>query len=114
MLVGSADGGTGTNPTLGRDGNGLNPALNLTRHGLLVYTSAGDPNSGSTLALSFNGTNTAYILGSPASTATDNFGLPAWIKPTADGSSTQRVIYTGAPPTNGFRIDLVNGVIAGR
>ena len=110
---GATAGGPGTNPTLGRNGNGLNPALNLTRHGSPVYTSTIDPASGSTLAMTFNGLNASYVLGSPVVTATDNFGLDVWLMPTANLTTTQRVIINGAVPGNGFGIDLVNMVITG-
>jgi len=110
---GATAGGTGTNPTLGRDGNGLNPALNLTRHNSPVYTSTVDPSSGSTLAMTFSGNN-SYVLGSPVVTATDNFGLDVWFMPTANLTGSQRVIYNGTVPGGGFGIDLVDMVITGR
>ena len=38
------------------------------------------PNNGSVLAMSFNGSIDAYTLGSPVTTATDNFGIEAWVR----------------------------------
>ena len=90
--AGAADGLTGNDPTLGHDSSGLNPALGLTRSGSPNYTAV-DGSNGSVLAMSFNGSD-SYTLATPVTTATDNFGIEAWVRPT-DVAGSQVIAVNG-------------------
>lgn len=103
----AAGGATGNATTAGQDANGLKPALNLTRQGSPSYTAV-DGSNGSVLAMSFNGSTDSYTLASPVTTATDNFGVEARVKPT-NASDLQIVIYNGNTSTSGFGIFIQSG-----
>lgn len=99
-------------PTLGNDASGLNPALDLTREGSPSYEAV-DGSFGSVLAMSFNGSTDGYTRTSPVSTATDNFGIEAWIKP-GSTASPQVIAYNGNGTFDGFGLLVYDGTLQGQ
>lgn len=98
---------------LGRDANGLNPARNLPKFGSPTYTSSVPPNSGSALAMNFNGTADGHFAGQ-VTNVVDNFGIEAWVNPAASAVSQQIVIHNGAPFNgDGYGFEILNGNYAG-
>lgn len=76
--------------------------MNLEVQGKAQYTndvaSSAARHTGSTLSVSFD--NSAYATTSIVSTATDNFGIECWVKPTALGGG-QVIAYNGITGGNG-------------
>ena len=73
---------------------------NLTRIGSPFYTSSSAP--GSSLAVNFN--SSSGYSGSLASNLTNNFGIEAWVMPTAipsNSSATEMVAFDGSSGANG-------------
>ncbi|MCA9926806.1 MAG: Ig-like domain repeat protein, partial [Anaerolineales bacterium] len=105
--AGATNGLAGNDPTLGQDSTGLNPALDLTPEGSPSYEAV-DGSFGSVLAMSFNGSTDGYIRATAVTTATDNFGVEAWVKPTG-ATGPQFIVYNGVyGNNNGFGL-LING-----
>lgn len=67
------------------------------------------PTSGSTLAVSFDGTDDGYV-GPQVTTVIDNFGIEAWVKPAASSVSPQLIVHNGAPFNgDGYGLEILNG-----
>ncbi|HSY17960.1 MAG TPA: LamG domain-containing protein [Candidatus Acidoferrales bacterium] len=66
-----------------------------------VY-SADVANANSTLSLQFDGSEYAYA--ENPYILTTNFGVEAWVKPAATGSSDRYIVYSGAPANSGWGI----------
>lgn len=111
--AGAVSGATGNSTTSGRDAVGLNAGLNLTRSGSPTYTSnvAATAASavGSNLGVTFNAAGaTLYSRSTPVTTATDNFGIEAWIKP-ATITGEQHYVANGNSGGDGYNIILWDG-----
>src|SRR5258706_6331862 len=101
---GAVPGTTGANVT---DSIG---SRNLTFSGPALYSTdvaaAASAHTGSSLSVNLSAAG-AYGLGSLVSTATDNFGVEAWVKPVSV-TSGQVIAYNGNTATTGWGI-LVSG-----
>jgi len=78
---------------------------NLTYSGAATYSSDVATSTNFTSTLSVNFTNSAYALGAIPTTVQDNFGIEAWVKPTAPGAGGI-IIYNGNTGTSGWGIFL--------
>ena len=87
---------------------------NLNRSGDPTYSS-NTPGAGSALSMEFDGNGDFYSVGSVVSTATDNFGIEAWVN--ADSfASNQAIAYNGRTSNAGwglFRIGSNYGALYG-
>ncbi len=96
--TGAVVGGPGANPTVG------NPGTALPRFGAPVY--AGDVPGviSSTLSMRFNGTDSRYSVAGVASTATDNFGIEAWVRSatTTFATANAAIAYNGNTGNSGW------------
>lgn len=81
----------------------------LTFHGTATYS--GDVNFAAALRvgslLSVNFTNGAYATNTIVSTAVDNFGIEAWVKPMSTNDAT--VFYNGRTDTSGWGVTIGSG-----
>jgi alpha-L-arabinofuranosidase len=80
---------------------------NLKQFGSPLYTSAVSTSAsnhvGSSLAVQFNGSS-QYFSNTIISTATDNFGIEAWVKPTTVTSALRLIAYNGNTVADGWGI----------
>ena len=94
---GAGNGVAGKNPTEDSTANNLD----LTRTGTAMTYSNNTP-SGSTLSMDFPGTAGVYYSRSPViSTATDNFGIEAWVN-ADDTSGNELIAYNGNTSSSGW------------
>ena len=106
---GAAAGGTGNDPTLGRDANGLNPALNLVRSGSPSYESV-DGSYGSVLAMSFNGSTDGYDVATPLAMDPANGAVEAWVYPGVQDFSDGKIpviAYNGTLGVDGLGLVIL-------
>ena len=85
---------------------------NLAFAGQARYASDVSPaafwNTGSSLSVNFQPPN-AYARGNLVSTAQDNFGVEAWVKP-APSAGVQILVYNGDTATSGWGIIIIDSV----
>jgi hypothetical protein len=93
---GAVAGGAGANPTLPSTG-----AVNLTRNGAPSYSALTPPFVASTLSMSFNGGPDRYS-GGIVSTATDNFGVEAWVQSNGSTAVNATLVYNGNSGNSGW------------
>ncbi|MCA9926800.1 MAG: hypothetical protein KC421_30745, partial [Anaerolineales bacterium] len=108
-------GEAGKNPTRGRDENWQVSTLrNLSVFsGAPTYTDSVPPNSGSVLAMSFDGASGYGMISRVVTAATDNFGIEAWVRPGTGGAAVQSVLQNGGGAgtifVSGFGIVIKDG-----
>jgi hypothetical protein len=101
--AGAANGVIANDPAVGISG-----AANLTRVGDPKYSTLLTAPGTSTTSVVFDGTDDVYFTNAVPSTATDNFGLEAWVNPTAlDGFNF--AVSNGANTNGGWGIVQVGG-----
>ena len=97
---GAANGGTVTTTT--RD---LIGTKHLKQYGGPLYTNAVSAEArnriGSSLAVQFNGTS-QYLSNALVSSAIDNFGIEAWVKPNNVNAGTRIIAFNGNTAANGW------------
>jgi len=107
--IGAAAGAAATNAV---DRAGAN---NLAFSGPAVYSRGTAPaaftSAGSTLCV--NLTNSAFARGALVSTDQDNFGIEAWIKPTAFSGNNQIIVCNGSTINSGWGIFVSNSIYYG-
>ena len=87
---------SGTTPTIG--------ATTLSVIGTPRYSTAGSPQPRpSRLSVQFNGSTDGFHTPTVLTTATDNFGVEAWVRPSSTGGNSQ-VVYNGDSSTSGWGI----------
>ena len=102
--------GTGADPTLPSVG-----AINLSRTGSPSYSPTTPPFVNSTLSMAFNGNGDRYT-GAVVSTATDNFGVEAWVKSNGNTANNATLVYNGNSGNSGwglFRAGSAYGFLYG-
>jgi hypothetical protein len=94
---GAAPGLLGANPTVASVGTS-----GLARIGEPSYGLPRPPFQNSTLAMAFDGADDRYDLSAVLTTATDNFGIEAWVK--SNGRTTQNALiaYNGNTASSGW------------
>lgn len=93
---GAVAGGAGANPTLPSTG-----AVSLTRNGAPAYSATTPPFVASTLSMSFNAGPDRYS-GTIVSSATDNFGVEAWVKSNGSTAVNAALVYNGHTGNSGW------------
>lgn len=100
---GAANGAPGANPTVAAVGG-----VNLPRFGNPVYSNS-VPDVASSLSMLFNGTDARYVAGSVLTTASDNFGIEAWVRSTGSTTGNALIAYNGNTSTSGWGIFRLGG-----
>lgn len=88
--------GPGADPTVPSVG-----AVNLSRVGAPSYSSTTPPLVNSALSMAFNGNSDRYV-GAVVSTATDNFGVEAWVKSNGNTANNATLVYNGNSGNSGW------------
>jgi hypothetical protein len=88
-----APAGTTTQPSVG--------GVVLSRVGNPTWTGAVTPGIGSTLAMAFDGIDDRYG-GALVGTATDNFGIEAWVRSNGRTTGNAAIAYNGNSGTSGY------------
>ena len=65
------------------------------------FATAAASQVGSSLSVNFNGTS-QYLSNAIVSSAVNNFGVEAWVKPNATENGNRTIVYNGSPTANGW------------
>lgn len=101
--TGAAAGSPGAASTLPSVGS-----VALNRVGNPVYSAQTPAGIGSSLSMSFNGTTDRYG-GAVISTATDNFGIEAWVRSNGRVTDNAAIAYNGNSGSSGYGLYRIGG-----
>ncbi len=107
--LGENDPGAGSGQIVSGASVDLVAGHNLRRFGSARYTNNVSPAAasrlGSSLAVQFNGVNQFYS-NAVVSTARDNFGIEAWVQPTAAVAGSHLIAHNGNSAANGWGLSM--------